>query len=90
MRLAGLKLVAGNYSVAPADGTGAHLVLDCQGHTRPFTLDLSNSTLVMQVTLAIICPLFYIEVSCTTSFCRSQRGPSLHACTHFNTLQMRV
>ena len=35
--------------MAPADGTGAHLALDCGGHARPFTLDLSNSTLVMQV-----------------------------------------
>ena len=40
--------MAGNYSVAPADGTGAHLALDCGGHARAFTLDLSNSTLVMQ------------------------------------------
>ena len=53
MLLAGLKLVAGNYSVAPADGTGAHLALDCRGHTRPFTLDLSNSTLVMQVVQSV-------------------------------------
>lgn len=50
--MAGLRLVAGNYSVAPADGTGAHLALDCGGHARAFTLDLSNSTLVMQVLLA--------------------------------------
>ncbi|KAK9819182.1 hypothetical protein WJX81_004272, partial [Elliptochloris bilobata] len=46
--LSGLKLVAGNYSVRPADDTGAHLALDCGGNARPFTLDLSGSTLVMQ------------------------------------------
>ncbi len=48
MRAAGLKLEPGNYSVRPADGTSAHLALDCDGRTQPFVLDLSNTTLVMQ------------------------------------------
>ena len=48
VRDAGLKLEPGNYSVRPADGTSAHLALDCDGRTQPFVLDLSNTTLVMQ------------------------------------------
>ena len=48
--MAGVRLVAGNYSVAPAPAAPFHLYVLCNlNRTAPFTMDLGNSTLVLTV-----------------------------------------
>ncbi|KAK9840645.1 hypothetical protein WJX81_006647 [Elliptochloris bilobata] len=47
-QVAGVRLVAGNYSVAPAPAVAFHLYVLCSiNRTAPFTIDLGNSTLVL-------------------------------------------
>ncbi len=48
--MAGVRLVAGNYSVAPMPASAFHVYILCNlNRTAPFTVDLSNSTLVLTV-----------------------------------------
>ena len=47
-QVAGVRLVAGNYSVAPMPASAFHVYILCSlNRTVPFTVDLSNSTLVL-------------------------------------------
>lgn len=49
-QVAGVRLVAGNYSVAPMLASAFHVYILCNlNRTAPFTIDLSNSTLVLTV-----------------------------------------
>lgn len=73
-QVAGVRLVAGNYSVAPMPDSAFHIYVLCNlNRTAPFTIDLSNSTLVLMVgpTPATACHLLLVQSARESCGCLS-------------------